>query len=213
MSRIIATRHLSLSSTVSARFPAMVLSMSRRCLRLTLHADEALPTNLCWRVESGYVWLARWNAEADPLTLGVWGPGEVVIPELVGLSNLELRTLSSVVVEEEEISNLMEREFLEDQLRQAATLLLLSHVRPAESRLLQFLDWLGSRFGTMTSQGVMLKMGEKSLTHQQLADIVGMTRVTVTKALTRFRNAGLVAGQGRGSLLLRIPASELPDDD
>ena len=70
MSRIIATRHLSLSSTVSARFPAMVLSMSRRCLRLTLHADEALPTNLCWRVESGYVWLARWNAEADPLTLG-----------------------------------------------------------------------------------------------------------------------------------------------
>jgi CRP-like cAMP-binding protein len=107
----------------------------------------------------------------------------------------------------------MEREFLEDQLRQAATLLLLSHVRPAESRLLQFLDWLGSRFGTMTSQGVMLKMGEKSLTHQQLADIMGMTRVTVTKALTRFRNAGLVAGQGRGSLLLRIPASELPDDD
>jgi CRP-like cAMP-binding protein len=57
----------------------------------------------------------------------------------------------------------------------------------------------------------MLKMGEKSLTHQQLADIVGMTRVTVTKALTRFRQTGLVAGQGRGSLLLRIPASDLPE--
>jgi hypothetical protein len=36
-----------------------------------------------------------------------------------------------------------------------------------------------------------------------------MTRVTVTKALTRFRQAGLIKGQGKGSLLLRIPASEL----
>jgi CRP-like cAMP-binding protein len=189
----------------------MVISMSHRCLRLTLHADEALPTNLCWRVEHGYVWLSRRNADADPLTLGVWGPGEVVIPELVGFSNLELRTLSGVVVVEEETSHLMEREFLEDQLRQAATLLQFSHVRPAESRLLQFLDWFGNRFGRMTSQGVMLEMGEKCLTHQQLADIVGMTRVTVTKALTRFRHSGMVAGQGRGSLLLRIPASALPE--
>ncbi|MEB3322018.1 MAG: Crp/Fnr family transcriptional regulator [Synechococcaceae cyanobacterium] len=102
----------------------------------------------------------------------------------------------------------MEREFLEDQLRQAATLLLLSRVRPAESRLLQLLDWFGTRFGTMTGQGVLRTFGEKPLTHQQLADIVGMTRVTVTKALSQFRQAGLIAGQGDGSLLLRIPGSE-----
>jgi hypothetical protein len=34
--------------------------------------------------------------------------------------------------------------------------------------------------------------------------------VTVIKALTRFRQAGLIEGQGRSSLLLRIPTSELP---
>jgi CRP-like cAMP-binding protein len=71
------------------------------------------------------------------------------------------------------------------------------------------LDWFGTRFGTMTSEGVVLTFGEKPLTHQQLADIVGMTRVTVTKALSQFRQAGLIAAQADGSLLLRIPSSEL----
>ncbi len=187
----------------------MAVSMSRRCLRLSLRAGETLPVNVCWRIERGYLWLAHWRAEAEPLTLGVWGPGEVVIPALIGLSRLELRTLSAVVVEEDEPSSGMEREFLEDQLRQAAILLLLSRVRPAESRLLQLLDWFGTRFGTMTTQGVMLTFGKKTLTHQQLAEIAGMTRVTVTKALTHYRQAGVIVGQGGGSLLLRVPSSEL----
>ncbi|MCT0224884.1 Crp/Fnr family transcriptional regulator [Synechococcus sp. CS-1328] len=189
----------------------MAFSMSRRCLRLSLRAGERLPANLCWRIEQGHVWLARWSAGVDPLTLGVWGPGEVVIPALIGLSGLELRTLSPVVVEEEEASSVMEREFLEEQLRQAAILLMLSRVRPAEARLLQLLDWFGTRFGTMTSQGVMLTFGEKLLTHQQLADIAGMTRVTVTKALTSFRQAGVISCQAGGSLLLRVPCSEFLD--
>lgn len=97
----------------------MAFSMSHRCLRLSLRTDESLPLNLCWRVERGYVSLWRWSAGGDLLTLGIWGPGEVVIPALLGLSGLELRSLSAVVVEEEEASSAMEREFLEDQLRQA----------------------------------------------------------------------------------------------
>lgn len=191
----------------------MTVSMSRRSLRLSLRAGETLPSNLCWRVKQGYVWLARWCPGADPLTLGVWGPDELVSPALIGLTGLELRCLSAVVVEEEVASNAMEREFLEEQLRQAAILLLLSRVRPAESRLLQLLDWFGTRFGTMTSQGVVLRFGEKPLTHQQLAEIAGMTRVTVTKALTQFRQSGVIASRGDGGLLIRVPSTELWECD
>lgn len=187
----------------------MAVSQSRRRLRLSLRAGEEIPTNLSWRIEKGYVWLARWAAGADPLTLGLWGPGELVIPELAGLSGLELRSLSPVVVDEEESSVAAEREFLEDQLHQAAVLLSLSRVRPAEFRLLQLLDWLASRFGTMTGRGVLLSFGERPLTHQQLADIAGVTRVTVTKALSHFRQSGVIAFQEGGSLLLRIPGAEL----
>ncbi|MFQ6537657.1 MULTISPECIES: Crp/Fnr family transcriptional regulator [Aphanothece] len=185
--------------------------MSRRCLRLNLRAGEMLPVDLGWRIEQGYVWLARCCPSGDPLTLGVWGPGELVIPALIGFSGLELRSLSAVVVEEEQPSSTQEREFLEGQLRQASILLLLSRVRPAESRLLHLLDWFGTRFGTMTSQGVMLRFGDRLLTHQQLADIAGMTRVTVTKALTHFRQSGVLATQAGGALLMRVSASELWD--
>lgn len=183
--------------------------MPRRRLRLSLRAGGELPTHLGWRIEKGYVWLARWGAGADPLTLGIWGPGELVMPELTGLSGLELRSLSAVVADEEEASASEERQFLEDQLHQAAVLLSLSRVRPAEFRLLQLLEWLAGRFGTMTGQGVLLSFGEKPLTHQQLADIAGVTRVTVTKALSHFRQSGVIAFQEGGSLLLRIPGSEL----
>jgi hypothetical protein len=186
----------------------MAISISHRRLRLSLRAGEALPNNLSWRIQKGYVWLASWGAGGEPLTLSVWGPGELVIPELITLSGVEVRSLSPVMVEEEETSVAMEREFLENQLHQVSVLLSLSRARPAESRLLQLLDWLASRFGTMTSQGVLLSFGEKALTHQQLADIAGLTRVTVTKALSYFRKSGMITAQSGGSLLLRIPSAE-----
>jgi hypothetical protein len=187
----------------------MALSMSRRCLRLSLRAGENLPANLSWRIQQGYVWLARWSTVRDPLTLGIWGPGEVVIPDLIGLSRLELRTISAVVADEEEASSAMEREFLDNQLRHSAILLLISRARPAESRLLQLLDWFSTRFGTMTSQGRLLRLGEKPLTHQQLADIAGMKRVTVTKTLASLRQSGVITELEGGSILLRVTASEL----
>lgn len=185
--------------------------MSRRCLRLSLRAGESLPTDLPWRLERGYVWLSRVAPGGEFHTLGVWGPGELVIPGLTGLCGLELRSLSPVVVVEEELTGSSEREFLQEHLHQTAILLLLSRVRPAEVRLLQLLDWFGVRFGTMTSEGVILRFGDRPLTHQQLADIAGITRVTVTKALSHYREAGRLAPRAGGALLLRGGSADLWD--
>ena len=41
-----------------------------------------------------------------------------------------------------------------------------------------------------------------NLTHRHLADIAGTTRVTVTKALTRFRQEGSLLKEGTDELLL-----------
>jgi len=40
-----------------------------------------------------------------------------------------------------------------------------------------------------------------NLTHRNLAEMTGMTRVTVTKALIRFRQEGRIARQGDDELL------------
>ena len=42
-----------------------------------------------------------------------------------------------------------------------------------------------------------------NLTHRNLAEITGMTRVTVTKSLIRFRQEGWLSKQGHDELLQR----------
>ena len=62
--------------------------------------------------------------------------------------------------------------------------------------------WLGERFGRVNSRGVGLSISDMNLTHRQLAEIVATTRVTVTKALTRFRTEGLLVKDGNDDLLI-----------
>lgn len=180
----------------------MLSLMSDRSLRLSLGSGESLPCNVAWRVDDGYLRVVSWGEQADPLTLGIWGPGDLVIPALIGVERIELLSLSSVQVDEA-LPTIDEQQcFLVDQLRQTSSLLQLSRVRPAETRLLQLLLWLGQRFGRVSSRGVSLSFDNMNLTHRQLAEISGTTRVTVTKALSRFRQEGHLLKDGPDALLL-----------
>jgi hypothetical protein len=173
-----------------------------RSLRLKLGAGESLPGNLCWLVDDGFLRvISGIGPSEESLTVGIWGPGDLVVPALIGLKPLELLTLSAVEVEEVVPSSDQQRQFLVDHLRHTSNLLLLSRVRPSETRLFQLLLWLGERFGRVSSRGVSLSFDEMNLTHRHLADIAGTTRVTVTKALTRFRQEGSLLRDGADELL------------
>ncbi len=93
--------------------------------------------------------------------------------------------------------------FLLDQCLQTSTLLRLSRARPAESRLFQLLLWMGERFGRVSQRGVSLSFEDMNLTHRLLAEISGLTRVTVTKAISHDRQAGYLIKEGSDELLLR----------
>jgi CRP-like cAMP-binding protein len=172
-------------------------------LRFTLGSGQSLPSHLCWRVEDGYVRMTNWSDQAEMITLGLWGPGDLVIPSLIGLEPIELVTLSPVQVVETKASLQEERRFLIDQVGQASALLLLSRVRPVETRLFRLLLWLGERFGRVSHRGVSLSFQEMNLTHRHLAELAGMTRVTVTKALSHYRQTGLLIREGEDELLVR----------
>lgn len=176
--------------------------MSDRSLRLHLRADEPLPCNVCWRIDDGYLRVVGWRVQPDPLTIGIWGPGDLVIPALIGVEPMKLLSLSPVQVEEVVPSSEEKQSFLVDHLRQTSSLLLLNRVRPSEQRLLQLLLWLGQRFGRVSSRGVSLSFSDMNLTHRQLAEISGATRVTVTKVLSRLRQDGYLVKDGVDELLL-----------
>ena len=175
--------------------------MTQHHLQLRLSAGESLPTSMSWMLDDGYLILSAWNEDDTTTTLGIWGPGELVIPSLIHDRTLQLHSLSPVHVAERVATPDEQQAFLGQHVLQLATLLQLARMRRAEERLFRLLVWLGERFGRVSSQGVSLSFSTMNLTHRNLAEMTGMTRVTITKALIRFRQEGRISKQGDDELL------------
>lgn len=73
------------------------------------------------------------------------------------------------------------------------------HLQRVEQRLLLLLWQLASRFGKVTSQGIVLPL---PLTHRTLAALVGARRPTVTTALGQLAEEGKIARRPDGSWVL-----------
>jgi CRP/FNR family transcriptional regulator len=65
-------------------------------------------------------------------------------------------------------------------------------------RLAKVLLKLGAEHGVKTPKGILLTL---RLTHEELANLIGTTRETVTTQLGRFRRMGLIRREGKSLLL------------
>jgi CRP-like cAMP-binding protein len=113
-----------------------------------------------------------------------------------------MECLSPVQVEQFKASEDEIREFLLLQIRNTEQLFEINRIRSAEQRLFALLRWLSVRFGQVNSHGFRVSLKEVNLTHRSLADISGLTRVTVTKNLSRYKSLGLLHEIGEADLLL-----------
>lgn len=165
----------------------MHLIMPELSLQLMLEAGQSLPVHLCWRVNDGYIRAISQTDLADAYTLGIWGPGEIVMPQLLSLQPVELRALSRARVHEWSPSHEEQQHCSRAQIKQMGMLLQLTRVRPVEARLFNLLIWLSERFGSGDESGYCVPLEAMNLTHRQLAEMASMSRVTVTKALGQFR--------------------------
>lgn len=183
----------------------MTVSSLTRPLRLTLHPQDVLPEAMSWRLHEGYVRSATWDAEGEAIALGLWGPGDVISTEDPALVPLELQCLTTVVVEHLVLSTEQATWHLRRERQMLAELHGIQRIRSAEARLLSLLHWIGGSFGQVNRHGCRLSLTELNLTHRALADLCGLTRVTVTKLLSRFRQQGVLLVIDRGDLLLPKP--------
>ena len=175
--------------------------MPERGLQLALEAGQSLPVHLCWRVNDGYLRLTGRTELAEIFTLGIWGPGEIVMPELLSQQPVELRALSAALVHEWDPDPKERQSCSAVQIRQMGMLLQLTRIRPVEARLYNLLAWLGERFGSSTERGLSVPLEAMHLTHRQLAEMASVSRVTVTKALGHFRQQGLLKRVGAHEVL------------
>ncbi len=180
----------------------MTAALLKRPLRLTLHPQDVLPEGMSWRLHEGYVRSATWDPEGESITLGLWGPGDVISSEDPVLQPLELQCLTTVVVEHMELGPGEQGWHLRRERQMLAELHAIQRIRSGERRLLALLHWIGRSFGRVNSHGCRLSLSELNLTHRALADLCGLTRVTVTKLLSRFRQEGQLVVVGENDLLL-----------
>lgn len=162
-----------------------------------------------WKIQSGLVRSSTWGEEGDMISLGLWGPGDLIGRPLSCLDPYELECLTAVEVIAVSNPALETHESLVRSLRYTERLLSITRLRRAEAKLASLLSWIGERFGQPAANGWEIDLRRIPLTHQVIAELSGSTRVTTTRLLGEFRQAGRISRRDR-ALIVRYPETLYP---
>lgn len=172
----------------------LILSTFARRSLLPLRYDAL------WKIETGVVRTSTLLEDGTSVTLGLWGPGDVVGRVLSKAEPYQIECLTPVEV------TLLTRsswhkatEAMILHIQRSGELIEILHCRQTEFALLQLLGWLAKRFGQEVEQGQMIDL---RLTHEDIATIIGSTRVTVTRLLNSFEKQGIIQRMQRCFIVL-----------
>jgi CRP-like cAMP-binding protein len=180
---------------------------------------EGAPSGSIYVLESGLVKLISLSEKGQETTLHILKPGDV-FGEL--LLSQEKRAFTAIVVEDALVTMIPREDFL--KLLSRAPDVALNFIRVlskrlakvekglAESshtwsyhRLAKVLLHLSEQYGEEVSTGTLIKL---RLTHEDLANLIGTTRETVTTQLNRFSQMGLLNRRARQIIVTRPRLSE-----
>ncbi|MBE9112521.1 Crp/Fnr family transcriptional regulator [Nodosilinea sp. LEGE 07298] len=142
-----------------------------------------------WLIEQGIVRALTWTSEGQVTTVGIWGQGDIVGLPLTRLMPYQMECLTSVTVTEVafESQTRFWQQLLLNHLCYSQELFCVVQIPCLAERLLQLLHWLAHRFGYQTPEGTVLP---PLLTHKQLSEVLGSSRVTVTRLLNSLEQQG-----------------------
>jgi CRP-like cAMP-binding protein len=153
---------------------------------------EVIPArnDVLWRIERGAVRTLTWSEDGTFITLGYWGQGDLIGYPLSCVKPYQIECLTSV-----EVSVLPPHMWHQDvdalvsHIQQAEELLSIVHRKPISLRLWQFLVWLSEKFGRDVEEGKLIDL---NVTHQEMAEVLNTTRVTVTRLLQQFEEEAVM---------------------
>lgn len=184
---------------LSSSNAAPTLPLTRRNFSL---GDRLPPTpNILWRIGHSAVRTLTWNEQAIAVTLGYWGVGDVVGHELSRVKPYQIECTTSV-----EVSLLPAELWFQAldalilHIKSREEFLSIAHNNPLRQRLWYFLAFLDQKFGCDIEQGRLIDL---MLTHQEIAEAVNATRVTVTRLLQQFEAEGLLLRHSKRLILTR----------
>jgi CRP-like cAMP-binding protein len=149
-----------------------------------------VPENALWLIERGVTRTLTWSDNGDQIVLGYWGEGDVVGQSLSQVNPYSIECVSMVearLIEPEDWSSYFAAMLRHCQQSQQL-LSLVTHDR-VPYRLVRALGWLSQRFSQKIAEGVLIDI---PLTHMAIADLIGSSRVTVTRLLGKLKEFGLL---------------------
>lgn len=132
------------------------------------------------------------------MTLGFWGRGDVVGHPLSRMELYQVECLTTVQIRELPLESSDLQKALLAHAWKSEELLRIVHQPSITDRLLHLLLWLAKQFGKPVISGTLLDL---RLTHQDLADTIGSTRVSVTRLLGQMEREGKIERLSRKLLL------------
>ena len=153
--------------------------------RISVHTfkrRESIPLeqNILWQIRVGAVRLFTIAEDGALVTLGFWGVGDVIGQPLACIQPCQIECLTNVdavMLAQSRCWNL--NQVMLTHIGQMQELIRIRHGHIVQ-RLLLLLHWLASRFGSPIEEGHLIHL---RLTHQEMADAIGSTRVTVTRLI------------------------------
>jgi len=177
----------------------------RNLLRYAAKQKISLYEDDVWIVYRGVVQIQTFHYSGDESIIGMLGPmmpfsrafSDLDSYDVQALTEVDLLRLSWRDIQKSPALAMEMNQLLTRRLQQTEILLTLLNKKQIEERLMRFLAFLAREFGKESPEGIRIDI---RLTHQQIATIVGTTRVTVTKILGAFKKSSLL-GKGNSRYL------------
>ena len=169
----------------------------------TFSCDEliALEPDYYWLLLNGIVKTCTWTENGTPITLGYWGMNDLIGQPLSMVYPYQVKCLTKV----DAVPLPLERTYqltslIQRHIQQTEEVLCILRSHKVYQRLRKILLWLSHKFGQKVEIGQMINL---RLTHQELAEIVGATRVTVTKIINQLEREGFLSRPRRNTIVVR----------
>ncbi|MEA5570829.1 Crp/Fnr family transcriptional regulator [Calothrix sp. UHCC 0171] len=143
-----------------------------------------------WHIQSGIVRTITYLEDGTVVTLGVWSAGDVVGDALSAIEPYIIECLSSVEVTPFSLGqNHQLIETLTSHIEQTEELMVIRSQKSIDAMLMKLLGWLAKKFGKTIENGKLIDL---RITNQDIADMLGPTRVTISRALTQLEEQGVI---------------------
>jgi CRP-like cAMP-binding protein len=157
--------------------------------------------NRLWKIEAGFVRTFTYLEDGTTVALGLWGRGDIIGKTLSKVEPYQMACLTKVAATVLPLEEWCQpTETLLAHIQQAEELMIIRSYKKVDTMLIKLLAWLSKKFGHEIQQGRLIDM---RLTHEDLAEMIGSTRVTITRILGQFEQEGLIDRLSLNRIVLR----------